>query len=82
MLMLYAIIVLLLLIVALLSASIFILLRKTIIFSKKEKEYINFVIDVFCDFGDDLGIQSKDQHKKLVDELNKIKQKINNHKNE
>lgn len=43
--------------------------------SDKEKEFIIFVIDVFKDYGDDLGIQSKEQHVKLVEELEKIKNK-------
>lgn len=43
--------------------------------SNKEKEYILFVIDIFCQYGDDLGIQSKEQHIKLTEELEKIKNK-------
>ena len=34
-----------------------------------------FVIDIFEQYGDDLGIQSKEQHQKLVEELEKIKKK-------
>ena len=41
----------------------------------KEKDFIVFVIDIFEQYGDDLGIQSKEQHKKLVEELEKIKNK-------
>lgn len=57
--------------------TIFRLLKKTNYFSEKEKEFLNFVIDIFNDYGDELGIQSKGQHEKLVEELNKIKKKIN-----
>ncbi len=44
--------------------------------SDKEKEFILFVIDIFNEFGDDLGIQSKEQHDKLKSELEKIKKKL------
>jgi hypothetical protein len=53
-------------------------LKKGIFISDKEKEFIVFVIDIFEQYGDDLGIQSKEQHKKLVDELEKIKNKYFN----
>ena len=43
--------------------------------SDKEKEFITFVIDIFTEYGDDLGIQSKEEHKKITDELTKIKSK-------
>jgi hypothetical protein len=64
-------------IVLLLVISLYFLVRKTTYFSDKEKEFIVFVIDIFKEYGDDLGIQSKEQHKKLVEELEKIKKKIN-----
>ena len=41
----------------------------------KEKEFIVFVMDIFKEYGDDLGVQSKDQHEQLVEELDKIKKK-------
>jgi ribosomal protein S17E len=49
--------------------------KKSTYLTNKEKEFIIFVIDIFKDYGDDLGIQSKEQHKKLVEELEKIKTK-------
>jgi hypothetical protein len=55
--------------------SLYVFAKKSIYFSDKEKEFIIFVIDIFKDYGDDLGIQTKDQHKKLVEELEKIKDK-------
>jgi hypothetical protein len=47
--------------------------KKSSYISDKEKEFIVFVIDIFTQYGDDLGIQSKEQHKKLTEELEKIK---------
>jgi hypothetical protein len=64
--------------VFLLSGSIYFLIKRNPYFSKKEKEFIVFVIDIFSDYGDDLGIQTKEQHQKLVEELEKIKKKFGN----
>jgi hypothetical protein len=55
--------------------TIYYFLKKGAFISEKEKEFILFVIDIFEQYGDDLGIQSKEQHKKLIDELEKIKKK-------
>jgi hypothetical protein len=70
------IIVLLIVIILFLSLALYHFIKKSIYLSKKEKEYILFVIDIFKEYGDDLGIQSKDQHKILCDELDKIKNKL------
>jgi len=72
---LYIIIILLALCLLLLSYALYFLIKKSIYLSDKEKEFIIFVMDIFKEYGDDLGIQSKDQHKKLVEELEKIKTK-------
>ena len=63
-------------IILFLSMSIFWLAKKSIYLSSKEREYIHFVIKIFCDYGDELGIQSKEQHEILVEHLNKIRDKI------
>jgi len=70
------ILVLLCVIILLLSLSILFLIKKTNFLSEKEKEFILFTIDIFIEYADDLGIQTKEQHKKLVKELNKIKKKL------
>jgi hypothetical protein len=69
------IIILLIVIILFLSLALYYLSKKGTYFSTKEKEFIIFVIDIFIEYGDDLGIQSKEQHKKLVEELQKIKNK-------
>jgi len=69
------IIFLLVLIILLLSAGIYYLIKNSIYLSDKEKEFIVFTMDIFIEYGEDLGIQSKEQHEKLVEELNKIKEK-------
>jgi len=72
---LYILIVLLVVVVILLAMALYVFAKKSIYLSDKEKEFIIFVMDIFKEYGDDLGIQSKDQHEKLVEELEKIKKK-------
>jgi hypothetical protein len=72
---LYISIILLIIVVLLLAMTLRYLIKKSTYLSDKEKEFIIFVIDIFKEYGDDLGIQSKEQHQKLVDELEKIKNK-------
>jgi len=75
MIILYILITLLIIAVLLLALALYHLAKRGAYISDKEKEFIVFVIDIFIEYGDDLGIQSKSQHKKLVEELQKIKTK-------
>ena len=75
MLILYIVILSLVVIVGLLAIALYRFSKKSIYLSDKEKEFIVFVMDIFTEYGDDLGVQSKDQHEKLVEELDKIKTK-------
>ena len=79
---LYILVVLLSIAVILLAMALYMFAKKSIYLSDKEKDFIIFVMDIFKDYGDDLGIQSKDQHKELVDELDKIKTNKLKHGNE
>jgi hypothetical protein len=72
---LYVIILILAIIILLLAAGLYIFAKKSHYISDKEKEFIVFVIDIYTQYGDDLGVQSKAQHKKLCEELEKIKKK-------
>ena len=72
---LYIVILLLVVVVLLLVLTLFLFTKKSTYFSEKEKDFIIFVMDIFKDYGEDLGIQSKDQHNQLVEELEKIKTK-------
>jgi len=75
MIILYVVIFLLVIVILLQAIALFHFIKKSTYLSAKEKDFIIFVIDIFKEYGDDLGIQSKDQHKKLVEELEKIKSK-------
>ena len=72
---LYIVITLLVAIILILSLTLYQFSKKATYISDKEKDFVVFVIDIFAEYGDDLGIQSKEQHEKLVEELNKIKTK-------
>ena len=72
---LYIIVILLTVAVVLLAGALYFFAKKSQYISDKEKEFIVFAIDIFTEYGDDLGIQSKEQHEKLVEELQKIKEK-------
>jgi hypothetical protein len=74
--------VLLTVIVLILALALYQFSRKGIFVSDKEREFIIFVINIFIDYGEDLGIQSKEEHKKLTEELEKIKIKHFNVKKE
>lgn len=72
---LYVIILILAIVILLLSLALYRFVKKGMYMSGKEKEFIAFVIDIFTEYGDDLGIQSKEEHKKITEELTKIKNK-------
>jgi len=71
----YILIGILVIVILLLSLVLYQFSKKCIYLSNKEKEFILFTFSIFSEYGDDLGIQSKEQHKKLCDELEKIKNK-------
>ena len=73
---LYIVILLLVVVVMLLAMALYLFAKKTLFLSDKEKDFLKLVMDIFRDYGDDLGIQSKEQHKQLVEELEKIKKKL------
>lgn len=64
-------------IIVLLALALYHLTKKSIYLSDKEKDYILFVSEIYESYSDDLGIQTKEQHEKLVLELNKINDKLN-----
>jgi len=82
MIILYILITLLLIVVLFLALALYLFAKKGMFVTDKEKEFIVFVIDIFTEYGDDLGIQSKEQHKKLTEELDKIKNKYSKIKKE
>ena len=62
-------------VVFLLALALYGILKRGTYISDKEKEFILFTIDIYIQYGSELGIQSIEQHKKLCEELEKIKNK-------
>lgn len=75
MIILYVIILTLTIIILLLALGLYFFSKKSSYISDKEKEYIIFAIDIFEQYFDNESVQSKEEHKKLVGELEKIKNK-------
>ena len=69
------IILLLVIIIVILSIVLLIIVKKTIYISDKDKEFIKFTIDMYINYAEDLEINSKEQHEKIVEELERIKNK-------
>ena len=63
--------------ILLLSVAIFLIIKKTIYLSKKERDFIEFAIDMYIDYAKDLNINSETEHDRIVAELKKIKEKFN-----
>jgi len=69
------IIILLILVILILSISLFLFLKKSDYINDKDKEFIEFVIDMYIQYAEELEIHSKAQHKKIVKRLEEIKNK-------
>ncbi len=61
----------------LLSVAIYLIIKKTTYLSRKEKDFIEFAIDMYVDYAKDLNINSETEHDRIVAELKKIKEKLN-----
>ena len=70
------IILVLCLVVLLLSLALYSFIKANIYLSKKDKEFITFVIDMYIQYGDELKISSKEQEEVIIKNLNEIKKKI------
>lgn len=65
------------LLVTIIVVLVFILLhvvKKATYLSKKEKEFIEFAIDMYVDYAEELNITDPEQHELIVKNLKKIKE--------
>ena len=63
-------------IVFFLSFGLFFLLKKTEYFTEKEKEMVVFVIDMYLDYGEEIGIiTDNDKQEVITKELKNLKKK-------
>lgn len=70
----YILIILILsIVVLLLSISIFVIGKRATYLSRKDKDFISFVIDMYIDYGDEIGVSSVEEHETIVNELKRIK---------
>ena len=75
--MLITIILVLSLSIAVLAIAIIIIVRRATYLPKKEKDFITYVIDIYIDYADELNVSSLEEHEKIVNELKKIKKRMN-----
>lgn len=68
--------------IAALSISFYLYIRKSTFIPDKDKEFIEFTIDMYIQYAEDLDIHSPKQHKKIVEQLEKIKNKYFKIKND
>ena len=58
-------------------------IRKSTYLTNKEKEFIEFAVNMYIKYAEELEITSPEQHEYLVKELNKIKKRyLNNEETE
>jgi len=73
----WILIIILALVILLLSIALVMVIKKATYLSNKEKDMIKFSIDMYVDYGEEIGITDEKQHPIIVNELEKIKKKIN-----
>jgi histidinol phosphatase-like PHP family hydrolase len=56
----------------------FVLIKKVTPLSKKEKEFIEFTINMYIKYGEELEITSPEEHDYIVKELDKLKNRYFN----
>lgn len=61
--------------VLLLALALYHFVRKSTYIPDKDKEFIEFTIDMYVQYAEDLNIHSPKQHKKIVEQLERIKNK-------
>lgn len=70
------IILLLVVIILILVLAVLYVAKRATYLSTKEKEMINFTIDIYLDYGEELDVLS-DKHEIIAAELTKLKNKLN-----
>lgn len=58
-----------------LALSIFRILKKTTYLSIKDKEFIDFAIDIYIKYANELEINTHDEHEIIVEKLKNIQKK-------
>lgn len=74
---LWVIIIMLVIAIVVLSIALLVIIKKATYLSEKDKEIIEFAIDMYIDYAKELDIIDPDQHDLVIKQLKKIKEKIN-----
>lgn len=61
--------------ILLLALALYFFIKKSTYISDKDKEFIEFTIDMYIQYAEELNIYSPKQHKKIVEQLERIKSK-------
>lgn len=72
---LWIIIFILLLIIVLLVSALLYVVKKAMYLSRKEKDFLIFVIDIYIDYAEELKLNSIQEHNLIVGQLNRLKNK-------
>jgi len=72
----WILLIILALIILLLTIAVIWVIEKATYLSQKEKDMLLFSIDMYIDYGEEIGITDEKQHPIIIDELTKIKKKI------
>ena len=51
------------------------IIKKATYLTKNEKKYLDFVIDIYINYASELNVVVEDKHEKIVQELEKIRDK-------
>lgn len=62
-------------IIVLLSLTLMHVVNKATYLTKKEKEFIEFAIEMYVEYAEELEITAPEKHEYIVEQLNKIKDK-------
>ena len=74
--MLNVVILLLVIIIIILSLIIYTFLNKFKFLSKSDIEIIDFIIDIYIDYGNKLDLYDEEKHKIIIKNLEKIKKNL------
>lgn len=72
----WILIIILALTILLLTIALLRVIKKATYLSDKEKDIVKFSIDMYIDYGEEIGITDEKQHPIIVEELNSVKKKI------
>lgn len=72
----WVILILLILTIFSLSLLLILIVKKATYLSKENRDLIIFIIDMYIEYGEEIGITSKDKHDIVVKKLKKIKDKL------